>query len=475
MKYRFFSFFLILCLLLPLTGCTSIFANSIDDYTKKKMQPITLNYWRVWDGPDDFGQIIAYYNSLHPNITINYRKLRYEEYEQALIEAFAVDRGPDILSIHNTWVKGYQDKGLLAPMPAQTTMVFPQVQGKLKKEVIYTKKSDTSPTLNQMKNDFVDVIYNDVVISAKDEKTGVMRPQVFGLPLAIDTLAMFYNKDLFNNAGITSPPEYWNRKFQEDVKKLTKQNNKGEIIQSGVALGGSYNVERSTDILSALMMQNGALMMQNGKVSFQYQPSAFEGKNYNPGADALRFYTDFANPAKEVYSWNDQLENSIELFAANKLAIMFGYSYMLPDIKAKAPKLNFSLAKLPQIEGNPQSVNYANYWVEAVSNKSKYKEEAWDFIKYMTTKDKIVKTYLDKTGKPTARRSLVDTQIDENEFFSPFVEQILTAKSWYNGNDANTAEVVMKDMIDRVVKGQGGISDNMELAAKKIQQTIGGN
>ena len=61
--------------------------------------------------------------------------------------------------------------------------------------------------------------------------------------------------DLLNNAGIPELSPYWNQDFQQQVKKLTKQDVRGELIQSGVALGGSKNIERSSDILSALMMK----------------------------------------------------------------------------------------------------------------------------------------------------------------------------------------------------------------------------
>jgi len=293
----------IICLFLLFTFIlTSGFGcKTVDVKTQEKMKPITLNYWRVWDGPDDFADILTAYSALHPFVTINYKKLRYDEYEQALIEAFATDRGPDIFSIHNTWMRKYQNKGLLEPMPGTITMAYPIVQGTLKKETIPQLSTKKSISLNDIKNNFVDTVYDDVVISVKDQATGITSEKVFGLPLALDTLSMFYNKDLFNNAGITTPPAYWNREFQQNVKKLTKQNNKGEIIQSGVALGGSANIDRSTDILSVLMMQNGTEMMSDsGQVTFNLRPAKFGDRNYNPGLDALRFYSDFANPAKEV-------------------------------------------------------------------------------------------------------------------------------------------------------------------------------
>ncbi len=476
----FFLFLLFVIILTSGWGC-----KGVDNKALPYIKPITLNYWRVWDGPDDFSDIINSYQNRHPFVKINYRKLRYNEYEQELIEAFATDRGPDIFSIHNTWTKKYQSKGLISPMPSKITMAYPVVKGKIKKEVVYELHNSKIISDKNLKNDFIDTIYNDVTISSKNSKTNKTENKIYGLPLSVDTLVMYYNKDLFNNAGITAPPAFWNREFQQDVKKLTKQNNKGEIIQSGVALGGGKNIERSTDILSVLMMQNGTTMMEGDIVKFHQTPSTFKDKNYSPGLEALRFYTDFSNPAKEVYSWNNSLNNSLDLFIQGKLAMMFGYSYMLPEIKARSPKLNFEIAPLPQIEGNNQSANFANYWVEAVSKKiltnpdnlkkgktytNQKLNTAWDFVLY-AAKEKNVQSYLNKTKKPTALRSLIDKQKKDSEL-SEFADQLLTAKSWYKGKDANVAEKIIKDMIDSAIKGKDSLEGIISLGAKKVQQTI---
>jgi len=69
------------------------------------------------------------------------------------------------------------------------------------------------------------------------------------------------------------------------------------------------------------MMQNGAIMSTDNKASFD-QPS-IKDKSYFPAQEALRFYTDFANPGKEVYSWNEKMPNSIEaLFKGKQLFIL---------------------------------------------------------------------------------------------------------------------------------------------------------
>lgn len=433
-----------------------------DPKTQAAMKPITLIYWRVFDDQDAFQDIINKYKALHPFITIEYHKLRYEEYEAALLNAMAEDRGPDIFSIQNTWLKKYQSK--LVPLPENTTMAYPVVQGVIKKETVIELRTTNSLSLKELKDNFVDVVAHDVILN--DGK-------IYGLPLSVDTLAMYYNKDLLNNAGISLLPQYWNKEFLQDIKKLTIQDPKKGLVQAGVAMGGSSNINRFTDILSVLMMQNGAVMMnENNQVTFNTVPPAGREAGYNPGLEALRFYTDFANAGKESYSWNNDLPNSLEMFMSGNLAIMFDYSYNLATIKTQAPKLNFSIAKLPQIEGTPPTnINFANYWVETVSKKSQHPNEAWDFIQFIT-KEEQAKTYLAKAKKPTALRSLVPAQRADNEI-GVFADEVLTAKSWYKGRDVQAAEAAIKEMVDAVVRNTGQkLQEIIDTAAARVQQTV---
>ncbi|MFA6514079.1 MAG: sugar ABC transporter substrate-binding protein [Patescibacteria group bacterium] len=433
-----------------------------DQATANAMKPVTLTYWRVFDGADAFDEIIKNYQILHPFINIEYRKLRYEEYETELLNALAEDRGPDIFSIHNTWIRKYQSK--ITAMPDTTAIAYLVTQGTLKKEIIPELRTTRSLSTKEIRDNFVDVVGKDVILN--DGK-------VYGLPLSVDTLAMFYNKDLLNNAGISETPKYWNRDFLQAVKKLTKQDPKRGLIQSGIAMGGSSNIERYSDILAALMMQNGANMISDdGRVLFHTVPEFARETNYNPGLEALRFYTDFANPTKESYSWNGELNNSLEMFINGNLAIMFGYSYHIPLIKAGAPKLNFSIVKFPQIEGTPPTnINFANYWVETVSKKSKHPNEAWDFIQFMV-KEEQAKLYLKQTKKPTALRSLVASQKTDDEI-GVFVDQVLTARSWYRGKNVTAAEDAIKELIDLALNNTSDkLQKIINTTAAKIQQTI---
>ncbi|HKK54132.1 MAG TPA: extracellular solute-binding protein [Patescibacteria group bacterium] len=433
----------------------------VDKEVQEAMKPITLEYWRVFDGPDTFEEIIKNYNRIHPFINIEYKKLRYEEYEDELLNALAEDRGPDMFSIHNTWMKKYENK--IKPLPEQITMAYPVEKGSIKKEIIPELRTKRTISPKQLKDIFVDVVSHDVVFD--DNK-------IYGLPMYVDTLALYYNRSLLNNAGIATIPKYWNSEFQQSVKKLTKHDNRYGIIQSGVSLGGSDNIERYSDILSLLMMQNGAIMLNDSnQVQFHSIPPAFKSDDYNPGLEALRFYTDFSNPTKEVYSWNEDLNSSMEMFISGNLALTFSYSYSLEDIKNRAPKLNFSVAKMPQIEGNPIDINFANYWIEVVSKKSKYADEAWDFIHFATSQEQVT-SYLDETNKPTAIRSIISEQEIENPELSIFANQTLTARSWYQGESPQAMEEIMGEMIDSIINKESELIEAINLAASKVQQTI---
>jgi len=446
------------------TGCTKGGDSvAISAYKKEK-----IVWWRVWDNEDRFSDLLKAYKQLHPNVTVEYRKLRYDEYEKELIDALAEDRGPDVFSIHNTWMERYQSK--LLPVPAQTKVPVKYLEGSVKKEEVVRFVSNLGMTPLQLKKKFLDVVAKDVIMTDKSGKTPV--DKIWGLPVSMDTLVMYYNKDLLNNAGIIEPPKNWSD-FQEQVKNITKINkDTGEILVAGAAIGTAKNVERNFDILSLLMMQNLAPMLDdNGNPTFDKIPKGLTGVEQAPAVGALEFYMQFASPLFEGYCWNKDMPNSIEAFIAGKAAFAFGYSYHRDQIVAKAPKLNFAMAAVPQV-GEGQKVNYASYWVETVSKKTKVKDYAWDFIQFITDEKNVVK-YLEKAEKTTALRSsaIINAEL-ANENLGVAADQLLTAKSWYHGQSPATAEKAFVDMIEAVIAGELDTKKAIKQAVEQVAFSI---
>lgn len=421
-------------------------------------EPVKLDFWSVFDDENAYKDIIKTYEAMHPNVSVNYRKLRPEEYESELVRAFAEGNGPDIFSVHNMKIGEMQS--LMQPMPSSVTVAYLETQGTLRKETLFVQREEPTITQKSLKQDFVDAVVGDVIRPYRSTATSEVANRIFGLPMSVDTMVLFYNKDLLNAAGIAEPPSTWDT-FQEAVTKLTVVDADGNVTQSGAAIGTTDNVERSSDLLTLLMMQNGTVMTENNAVTFGEIPDGTPDDLF-PSLDAVRFYTDFANPTKEVYAWNDTMPGSFEAFVNGQAAMFFGYSYHIPYILAAAPKLNYAIVKMPQIAGGRQ-VNVANYWVNGVAKNSDEPDYAWDFVEYASSADQAAK-YLAKSKKPTARRGLINTQLND-ENMGPFAEQVLTAQSWYKGRDSEAMEKAINDLSDSILAGQ----DPKDALARSVQ------
>lgn len=394
---------------------------------------VELEFWGVFDDSDVMEQLITKFQDDHPSIKITYKK-RVQEYEDVLIDAMASGRGPDIFMVHNTWLPKHGNK--IVPLSAQ---LFEEEKERM--------------TIADFKQTFMDVAVNDFVFGGR----------IYALPLFVDTLALYYNKDIFNTVGIPAPPKTWDE-FLEAVKKITVRNAKGEIIRAGAAMGTAENINRSTDIVALLMMQNGSKMSDYQTRSVLFDDAVGRSR---PGEEALTFYTSFIDPAQAHYTWNENMSYSIDAFYEGRLGMMLNYAYHLPTIYAKAPYLNFEIAPVPQLQGSLLSTNYANYWGLAVASTSQHPKEAWEFLLWLSARDNLV-TYLNATFRPTPRRDLVEHQTRFNYQLGVFASQALSAKSWYEP-DERRVEPIFRDMIESVVRKETTVREALTKAAQQIE------
>lgn len=394
-------------------------------------QRANLEFWGVFDGTSAFQQAIDDFEKQHPGTNISYKQFPYAEYEKKVIDALATGAGPDVWIVHHTWIPKHQAK--LAPLPEK----IPGIKNSLM-------------TIKEYQNTFVDVAAQDFIINGK----------IYAMPLYVDTLALYYNKDMLNSAGIARPPKTW-EEFNADVELLTKLDPGRNILQAGAAMGTATNINRSTDILMALMLQSGVQMtsQDNGEATFSKSVD-----NQRVGEVAVQYYTDFSNPSTVVYTWNEAMHYSIDAFVEGNVAMMLNYAHQQEVVRGKSARVNFGIAPMPQLsQDSPRT--YANYWAPAVSATSKYTNLAWQFVAFLASKENTT-AYLNETQRPAARRDLITLQKDDLTL-GVFADQALTAQSWHQIDNV-AIENIFADLINDVVHRERTIQEAIQHAEDRV-------
>ncbi|MBI2195461.1 MAG: sugar ABC transporter substrate-binding protein [Candidatus Levybacteria bacterium] len=356
----------------------------IPGFFNKSKGEVTISYWGLWEDAPTMQTIISDFERENPDIKIKYSKQDIKQYREKLATRIPNGTGPDIFRFHNTWIPMFKNE--LLPMSS---------------DVITNK---------EFANNFYPVAQKDLV------KNGA----IYGIPLAIDTLSMYVNADLFQAAGIAVPTNW--QDFITASRQLTVKEENGRILTAGAALGTYDNITHAPDIVSLLLVQNGASLEDLGSTLKQT-------------SDALSFYTSFATGNANV--WDATLDPSILAFAKGSLAMYFGYSWDYFTIRAANPSLNFSVVPVPHLPGQNQTI--ASYWVEGVSSKSKHQKEAFLFMKYLAQKETEQKLYTAQAktrlfGEPYARVDLAKS-LQSSAIVSPFVLQAKDAVSSFFASD----------------------------------------
>ena len=405
---------------------------------KKLSRPITLEIWGLEEKTETFSPLFDSFKANNPHISINYIEKSANNYHEDLLKAFALDKSPDIFMVLGSWLPYYREN--IDPLDLK-------------------KDKELNPLL-------IDKLYPEAIKSELLENDFLL-----GMPLYVDTLALYCNRDIFNYHNIVLPPQAW-EEIAKLVPKLRKLNPQGQITRAAIALGTSQNVNWETDIVSVLMMQQGAKIVDKENKKAVFDESLIVGeKRTNPGEEALKFYLQFANPRSPNYTWSDSFENSILAFAKGKTAMMIGYNRAKKLINEYAPDLRYEISFLPNFAGNLK-INYARTMNFVVSKRSNYKKEAWQLLKFVNQKENAEYYFL-KTKNPPSRLDIAQNYINDRES-GVFVKQIQTGRNWHQADFIKISQI-FREMIDSAVIRNIAPAQAVSEAVKRINliwQTI---
>lgn len=363
--------------------------------------------------------------------SIQYSEKRPGSFDRELVEALASDKGPDMIILPQDLIVRQADR--VFPLPFEN----------------YSER-----------------VFRDTFAEAGE--LYLSEEGILALPVLLDPMVMYWNRDLYSAEGIATPPTFWDTFFIH-APVLTVKDETGNIQKSAVALGEYQNISHAKDILSLLILQAGNPIVKrdNGNLSVVLRERM--GKVVPPAESALRFYTEFANPAKPSYSWSRALSNSKDMFLAGDLATYFGFASDRVEIEARSPNLNFDAARIPQPREGEIQKTFADMFGIAVLKGTRNLQTAFHAALILSGDD-FVSSLANASGLPPARRDLLSEK-PSDAFGALFYESALISDSWLDPNPAES-KIIFQTMIENVLSGRSTIGQAIERARKELESLL---
>lgn len=384
----------------------------------------------------DTQEVVNNFNKIYKDsFSISYVFHDPKDFDRDIVEALASGKGPDILLLPDDLLLRHSDKIELIP---------------------YTSISQ---------RDFQALFIQASEIYMRD--TGVL-----ALPFMIDPMVMYWNRDLFNNASITEPPVYWDE-FLLMTPKLTKRDRKTtDIVQSAVPFGEYVNVENAKDILAMLLLQVGNPLV--ARVDGKLYPKLTDkrGEQTVPNENvvsALRFFMDFSNPLKNIYTWNRSLKNSRDEFIEGNLAVYFGHTSEYKSLRDKNPHLNFSAAPIPQPRETTTEITLARVHGLAVLKSSKNKQTAFIAVQRLLDKQPS-DDFSAVFALPPVRRDLLSVR-PTDAATSVFYDSAIRARTWLDPEPSETDDA-FRQAVESVSSGRSTVPEAVVQLSRQFETLL---
>jgi len=235
------------------------------------------------------------------------------------------------------------------------------------------------------------------------------------LPMLADTYGLYYNKDLFKKAGITSPPKTFSE-LTADAKKLTvRDGNSFKVVGYDPAQGFYENAPAHYGPLFGAEWVDG----QN-KSSLAKNPGWTEFLNWQK--NLVDFYgydklTRWQAGAGDEFSAQNAFERG-------KLAMNMDGEFRTAFIKAEHPDLNYATAPMPVADSHPElyGAGYVTGNIIGIPKSAPNKDAGWELVKYLAT-DPHAEALLSNglRNVPTTNSSLHSNELTPDLRFKVFL------------------------------------------------------
>lgn len=351
---KLLSMFLIFAMIFTISGCGN---NSSSDSAKNG--PTKITFWHLWTGSEAemLQEVIDDFNKTHEDIQVEVLAGTTTEKQ---LTAITGGNPPDIGYLIDYRISKLASVGSLAELDP------------------YIEKTGVDP------KNTVPEIWN----------LGNYGGKQYGIPYTMDSYMLFYNKDLFEEAGIPGPPETISQ-MKEYAEKITKKGDDGDYSQIGFISDNPW-----------LPNLNWALAFGSDLYDYENDKVTCDSQNH---IDSVEFVTSsYADPydsgkVNKFKSGFGQYMSPNNPFFQNQVGMDMEGQWFQTFIKKYAKDLNYGIAPLPYPDGHPELAKggLIQGGMLYVPKNSKHKEEAFEFINYLKSDDAYIKFCVGKGSIPT--------------------------------------------------------------------------
>jgi len=386
---------------------------------------VEIEYWQYFFEAriTAMDTLIDNFQKANPDITVKMTHFPYADYRTKVAAAIPAGEGPDVVQLFYGWLNDYVEAKLIQPLPADR---FPPA--KIEEEFF--------PMVSAMRR-------GDTYMA---------------LPTAVRSLALFYNKRLFDDAGIENPPTTHDELI-EIAKKLTQKDAAGNITTVGITTG--MTAQDHHWVREVLTRQFGGEPYLDDYTKVNYTDDASQ--------KAFQYYVDLESVHEVTKAgFMDQPQAA---FKAGRAGMHIDGSFRIGALD-KTRGLKWGVTELPASNDGIKS-NYSSYWVNAVTTKAtdeKY-EAALKFMEYITS-DEAMQIWLDTVGELPAKPSAALTEKNSNDpVFGPFIRGLEYAHTTKFANESAQRQVLV-DLVGRVNLENQPLSDSISQGAEEEQKIL---
>ncbi|WP_198042551.1 sugar ABC transporter substrate-binding protein [Oceanobacillus sp. AG] len=383
----------------------------------------TIKY-AYWDKNQEqmLKDLVEEFNKEYPDIKVNLELTPYDQYFTKLDAAATGDGLPDVF-----WMNG------------------PNF-------VKYASNNMIEPIDERIKEDSVDLAPYPEGLLGLYQYDG----KSYALPKDYDTIGLWYNKALFDEADLEYPNDTWTwDDLLEAAKALTDE-------EKGVHGIAAYIQDAQASYYNTILANDGFIISEDKKESGFDDPKTIEG---------LQLYHDLIH-VHGVSPTHAQMETTTatSMFESGKVAMMFQASYMIPQFKSNEYTLeNVDVTVLPIM--NKRS-NVIHGLGNVIASNSDNKDAAWKFVKFLSSEKAA--TMQAEAGIIPAYEGTQKAWVEATPEFNlqEFLDMAEVSEPYPVSKDTSKWATIIQDNIAKAWTGQLTVEEASEIINEEMERIL---